>query len=191
MEKRIIIAGSGGQGVLFLGKLMAYSAMLEGKEVTWFPSYGAEMRGGTANCTVIISDEMIGSPVTGNPDILIVMNEASYNRFSKRLLPGGLLFYDSSLITADSRRDDVKILKVPASEMSASPRHTKSANMVMMGAFITVTGLLALDSALSAIGDITPSRRKDSIAVNKDLITKGYGLIETEESNSIGHQAHT
>src|SRR5208283_1066042 len=98
MEHTIIIAGSGGQGILFLGRLMAYATMLEGKEVTWMPSYGAEMRGGTANCTVVISDEMIGSPVVRNPCILVVMNDASYSRFVCKLLPGGTLLYDSSFI---------------------------------------------------------------------------------------------
>ena len=104
MEKRIIIAGSGGQGVLFFGKLLAYAAMLEGREVTWFPSYGAEMRGGTANCTVIISDSMIGSPVIGNPDVLVVMNDDSYRRFVEKLSPGGILIYDSSQIRSATPR---------------------------------------------------------------------------------------
>ncbi len=183
MERRIIIAGSGGQGVLFLGRLMAYSAMLGGKEVTWFPAYGAEMRGGTANCTVIISDEMIGSPVTGNPDILIVMNKASHDRFSHRLLKGGLLLYDSSLLALDRQRDDIEILNVPASEMSASLKNTKSANMVLLGAFVAVNGMLPLESVISAINEITPSRRKDSLAANKDLIMKGYTFIENKKSN--------
>lgn len=191
METRIVIAGSGGQGVLFLGKLMAYSAMLEGKEVTWFPSYGAEMRGGTANCTVMISDEMIGSPVTGKPDILIVLNEASYVRFLKKLVPGGLLIYDSSLVASGNGRNDIAVLAVPASEIAASLRHTKSANMVMMGAFIRAAGLVSHGSALDAIGEITSSRRKDSIAVNKDLIMKGCGYIENKESHNSGHQAYT
>ena len=98
LEHKIMVAGFGGQGILFLGKLLAYSGMLENKEVTWFPSYGAEVRGGTANCTVIISDEMIGSPVVRNPEILIVMNEASLDKFQPRLKNGGILIFDSSLI---------------------------------------------------------------------------------------------
>lgn len=184
MEKRIIVAGSGGQGILFFGKLMAYAAMLQGKEATWFPSYGAEIRGGTANCTVIISDEMIGSPVTRNPDILSVMNEASYNRFHEKLLTGGLLVYDASLIHLNGRRSDISFLKVPASELAASMKKPKSANMVMMGAFIAHTGILNLKTVLRAIEEITPARRKDSIAVNKELIAKGYGLIENKKNHS-------
>lgn len=177
MENRIIIAGSGGQGILFLGKLIAYSGMLEGKEVTWFPSYGAEMRGGTANCTVIVSDEMIGSPVIRNPNILIAMNEASYNRFSERLLPGGVLIYDSSLINIKDKRSDIKTVGVPATELSASLKNTKSANMVMVGAFVGFSHALAIDSVVQAIDEITPAHRKDSANINKDLVARGYNLV--------------
>src|SRR5208283_3744166 len=130
MEHTIFIAGSGGQGTLFLGRLMAHATLLEDKEVTWMPSYGAEMRGGTANCTVIISDDMIGSPVVRDPNILVVMNDASYSRFSCKLRPGGMLLYDSSLISRTEHRDDVKVLGVPASTLSARMNSTKLANMV-------------------------------------------------------------
>jgi 2-oxoglutarate ferredoxin oxidoreductase subunit gamma len=184
MENRIIIAGSGGQGILFLGKLIAYSGMLEGKEVTWFPSYGAEMRGGTANCTVIVSDEMIGSPVIRNPNILIAMNEASYKRFSERLLPGGVLIYDSSLINFKSQIPDSKsqkIVGVPATEVSASQKNTKSANMVMIGALVGITHVLNIDSVIHAVDEITPTRRKESANANKDLIKKGYELVASSQ----------
>jgi len=181
MENRIIIAGSGGQGILFLGKLIAYSGMLSGKEVTWFPSYGAEMRGGTANCTVIVSDEMIGSPVTRNPNILIVMNEASYKRFTERLLPGGVLIHDSSLINLESQTINSKyrIIGVPATEVSASLKSTKSANMVMAGAFIGGTHALNIDSVIQAVDEISPSRMKELANINKVLIKKGYDLAVT------------
>lgn len=184
MEKRIIIAGSGGQGILFLGKLMAYSAMLEGKEVTWFPSYGAEMRGGTANCTIIISDSMIGSPVVRNSDILIAMNHASYNRFLGKLLSGGILIYDSSLFDIKKPEDNsIKIIQVPASELSASFKNTSSANMAMIGAFAAVTHMLNIESVFRAIDDITSSRRKDTVNINKEIIMKGYRLFENEKGN--------
>ncbi|MBZ0157556.1 MAG: 2-oxoacid:acceptor oxidoreductase family protein [Alphaproteobacteria bacterium] len=178
-EKRIIIAGSGGQGILFLGRLITYAAMLDAREVTWFPSYGAEMRGGTANCTVIISQEMIGSPVIRNPGILMVMNEASYRRFSGKLLPGGLLLYDSSLISPVDCREDISVRKVSASEIAASLKSTKGANMVMMGAFVAATGCLTLDSALKAVGEITPVHRKESLRANRELIMKGYHFVES------------
>lgn len=192
MEKRIVIAGSGGQGVLFIGKLLAYSGMLEGKEVTCFPSYGAEMRGGTANCTVIISDDMIGSPVIRNPDILVVMNDASYNRFLKSLIPDGILIYDSSLINTRLHREDVRNIEVPASGISASLKDMKSANMAIMGALIAVSGILNIDSILSAVEEITPAYRKNSIALNKDIIMKGYKLLldhEDKKSKNIRRTA--
>jgi 2-oxoglutarate ferredoxin oxidoreductase subunit gamma len=181
MEKRIIIAGSGGQGILFIGKLIAYSAMLEGKEVTWFPSYGAEMRGGTANCTVIISDEMIGSPITRNPDILIVMNKASYNRFSERVIKDGILLYDSSLIASINRRQDIRIVDVPASEIASKKNYTNLANMVMIGAFSCITNLISLDSILKGIDDIVSSHRRELIAINKELVKKGYEHEENKK----------
>ena len=175
MEKRVIIAGSGGQGVLFFGKLLAYAAMIEGREVTCFPSYGAEMRGGTANCTVIISDCMIGSPVIRNPDVLVVMNEASYKRFLEKLLPGGVLVYDSSLIHSEIPRDDISVVKTPACGIASSLNCVQSANMAMIGAFIAATRILDIDSVLRAIDEITPPHRRDLLAVNKAIILKGYG----------------
>jgi 2-oxoglutarate ferredoxin oxidoreductase subunit gamma len=178
MGKRIYIAGSGGQGVLFLGKIIAYAAMIEKKEVTWFPSYGAEMRGGTAHCTVIISDEMIGSPVVRNPDILAVMNEASYKRFSERIVAQGLLAYDSSMISIRPPRKDIRLLKVPASGIAALSSAPKSANMVMLGALISVMSIISLDSTLEGLRVITPTRRSDSVAVNSTLLRKGYQLVE-------------
>ncbi len=184
MEKRIIIAGSGGQGILFLGKLIAYSGMLEGKEVTWFPSYGAEMRGGTANCTVIISDDMIGSPVIRNPNILIAMNEASCRRFSERLLPDGILIYDSSLINIEIQNyKHTKTIGIAATEISASSKNTKSANMVMAGAFVGITNMFKLDSVMQAVDEIIPARMKGLADTNKDLIKKGYdlALIRTKD----------
>src|SRR5271157_250419 len=166
---------------------MAYATMLEGKEVTWMPSYGAEMRGGTANCTVIISDEMIGSPVIRNPGILVVMNSASYNRFAGKLLPGGMLLYDSSLIDLSDNHthleNDIKVLGVPASMLSATMNSTKLANMVMMGAFISSTGILSLDSVVRALNDMTPSSRKNMIDINKQLIEKGLDIIEHKKSD--------
>jgi len=181
MEHTIIIAGSGGQGTLFLGRLMAHATLLEGKEVTWMPSYGAEMRGGTANCTVIISDEMIGSPVIRNPHILVVMNDASYTRFAGKLRSGGMLLYDSSLISRTDHRDDIKVLGVPASMLSATMNSTKLANMVMMGALISCTAILSLDSVIEALNDITPSNRKNTMDLNKQLIAKGFDIIENKK----------
>lgn len=183
MEKRIIFAGSGGQGILFLGRLTAYSGMLEGKEITWFPSYGAEMRGGTANCTVIIADEIIGSPVTRNPDILVTMNAASYNRFLNRVLPNGILLYDSSLISNIKHRDDIRIFEVSASEIASALNNTNLTNMVMMGALVGITQLFNIDSVIKALDEITSSRRRESLNINKDLIIKGYDLFQKNKKS--------
>ncbi len=177
MKKRVVIAGSGGQGILFFGQLLTYAAMLDGREVTCFPSYGAEMRGGTANCTVIISDGVIGSPVIRNPDILVVLNEASYNRFLQKLSSGGILIYDSSMINSTAHREDIKVIMVPASDILSSFNGAKSANMAMLGAFIAATGIVDIGSALQALDEITPPRRRMSLDVNKAIIMKGYSSL--------------
>jgi|SRR5208283_1984298 len=184
MENRVLIAGSGGQGILFLGKLLAYAAMFEGKEVTWFPSYGAEMRGGTANCTVIVSDEMIGSPVVGNPDILIAMNDASITLFSERVASRGLLIHDS-LIKIRVPRSDIRIVSVPAIELSGSLNNTKLANMVILGALIAASPLVSIESVFKAVEETTPAHRRDSIGVNKEIILKGYKLLEDKKGEDI------
>lgn len=182
-EVRVIVAGFGGQGILFLGRLIAYSGMIEGREVTFFPSYGAEMRGGTANCTAVISDRMIGSPVVRNPDILVVMNSASLKRFLPRLRPGGILLYDSSLVRDPELRSDVTSFAVPASELSAKdnggPATTvKAANMVMFGALLSATGVVTAESAVSALEKLTPAKRSGLTEENRAAIRKGIRYLE-------------
>jgi 2-oxoglutarate ferredoxin oxidoreductase subunit gamma len=178
LEKRVVIAGSGGQGILFLGKVLAYAAMVESKEVTWFPSYGAEMRGGTANCTVIISDEMIGSPVVLSSDVLVVMNKESLEKFQARLKRHGLIFYDSSLIKAPVLRDDAQGISVPATELASAAGNTKSANMVMLGAMIAETALLRKSSILKIVEGPSKSAGGNGIRVNTNSILKGIQFIE-------------
>jgi 2-oxoglutarate ferredoxin oxidoreductase subunit gamma len=178
MERRIIIAGAGGQGILFFGKLIAYAAMLEGKEVTWFPSYGAEIRGGTANCTVLISDEMIGSPVIKEADFLVAMNEASCAKYMERLVPGGTLIYDSSLAKPSIQRKDIKVYPVPASELSAELGNTGSANMALTGSLSAISQIAGLDSIFSALDNITPARRKKMTETNKNIIKRGFSLAQ-------------
>ena len=178
MEKRIIIAGSGGQGVLFAGKLLAYAAMLEGREVTWFPSYGAEMRGGTANCTVIISDSMIGSPVIRNPDMLVVMNDASYQRFAGKLSSGGVLVYDPSQVHASTHRDDIRVIATPACDISAALNCSASANMALLGAFIAASRIVDVQSALRSVAELIPARRRDLLASNQEILMRGYNSVQ-------------
>ncbi|HSB32084.1 MAG TPA: 2-oxoacid:acceptor oxidoreductase family protein [Candidatus Sulfobium mesophilum] len=185
MKKRVIIAGSGGQGILFFGQLLTYAAMLDGLEVTCFPSYGAEMRGGTANCTVIISDSVIGSPVIRNPDILVVLNDASYIRFSEKLSSGGILIYDSSVVNSGVHREDIKTIKVPANDILSSFNGARSANMAMLGAFIAVTEIVEIDSVFRALDEITPSRRRASLDVNKAIIMKGYSSLYDVPLNTL------
>ncbi|MDH5201797.1 MAG: 2-oxoacid:acceptor oxidoreductase family protein [Nitrospirota bacterium] len=167
--------------MLFFGRVLAYTGMLENKEVTWFPSYGAEIRGGTANCTVIISDELIGSPIVTNPDILIVMNEASLKKFQAKLRQKGLLIFDSSLIKDPELRKDIEIVRVPATEISNAIGNAKSANMVLLGAFIGKTKLLEKEHTFDALEDIVPERRMKSIGVNKKAIIEGMKFIEDKK----------
>ena len=178
MERSIIIAGSGGQGILFFGRMLASAGMLEGRNVTWFPSYGAEMRGGTANCTVIISDEMIGSPVVMIPDILIVMNRASLDRFLPKLRNKGLLFYDSSLINVKTPGKGITAVPVPATAMAGELGSPKSANMVLLGAFIAKSGILRKSSVFSMFEDTADPLRGGASRINTALIQKGMDFIE-------------
>jgi 2-oxoglutarate ferredoxin oxidoreductase subunit gamma len=155
--------------------------MLEGKEVTWFPSYGAEVRGGTANCTVIISDELIGSPVVTNPDILIVMSDASLKKFLPRLKRDGIFFYDSSLIKDPVLRGDVQTVGVPATEISRTTGNTKSANMVLLGACLVKTGILNQTSIIRAIESLMPEKKKRIINDNKKAIIGGMKYIDNQK----------
>lgn len=159
--------------------------MLEDKEVTWFPSYGAEVRGGTANCTVIISDELIGSPIVAHPDTLIVMNEASLNKFLPNLKQKGLFLFDSSLIKDPVLRSDVKVAGVPATEISSKSGNTKSANMVLLGAFIAETGILNNISVFEAIKSSVPNKKNKIFEDNKKAIVEGIKFIENKKSPDI------
>lgn len=178
MENKIIIAGSGGQGILFLGRLLVSAGMLEGRKVTWFPSYGAEIRGGTANCTVIISDEMIGAPVVMTPDMLIIMNKASLDRFLPGLRKKGLLFYDSSLITGKISRKDITPIAVPATRIAGAMGNPKSANMLMLGAFIAKTDSIRKETIFSIFKDNADPRKTAAFGANSELVRKGIDYIE-------------
>lgn len=183
-ETSVIVAGFGGQGVLFLGRLLAYGGMLEGKEVTCFPSYGAEMRGGTANCTVIISDNMIGSPIVKKPDILIAMNEASLRRFQPKIKTGGILVFDSSLIRAPELRNDLRVAGIPASDIAASEGQVKSSNMVIFGALLEFTGILKEKNAIKALEKLISSKRKESFDGNKRAIKRGIKYLYDKKSTN-------
>jgi 2-oxoglutarate ferredoxin oxidoreductase subunit gamma len=155
--------------------------MLEGKEVTWFPSYGAEVRGGTANCTVIISDELIGSPVVTTPDFLIVMNDASLIKFLPKLKQNGTFLFDSSFIHEPVLRTDVSTVAVPAAEIARKIGNTKSANMVLLGAFIAKTGILSASSVFEAVENSMTETKKNGIADNKTALAEGMKYIEDKK----------
>ncbi len=185
MEQGVIVAGSGGQGVLLLGRLIAYTGMLSDKNVTWFPSYGAEMRGGTANCTVVISDETVGSPIVENPDHLIVMNCPSLKRFIGRLRERGTLIYDSSLINEETCLNgdlaDLKVFDaygVPASDEASRLGSIKFANMVLFGAFLRASGLADITTAEEALHEILPRRHHRLIETNIKAIGRGFSIME-------------
>ena len=191
-ETSILIGGFGGQGVLLLGRLIAYGGMLEAKEVTCFPSYGAEMRGGTANCTVIISEEMIGSPVVLDIDVLIAMNEASLKRFSGRVKPDGVIFFNTSLISEIDKRKEVRYVGVPADEIASSISgkggQVRSANMVMLGAFMAYSCLIQPDSVFEALKRLTGTKGKDRLSENVEAIKRGIDYIAHKKGEGRRHK---
>ncbi|MEE9402769.1 MAG: 2-oxoacid:acceptor oxidoreductase family protein [Desulfobacteria bacterium] len=173
---KTIFAGFGGQGVLSMGLNLAQAAMLEGKDITYLPSYGAEVRGGTANCTVAISDEEIASPVASSPDFIVAMNQPSLVRFQNQLQSGGLFFINSSLVEAEISRGDIDIVSVPANSMAEELGSPKSANMVMLGAFTKKSNLVSLSSVIEALRNTLKNKQK-LIAINKKALLAGYDLF--------------
>ncbi len=176
MYQDVMIAGFGGQGVLVAGKLLAYAGMLEGKHVTWFPSYGAEIRGGTANCTVIISGSEIGSPVVQHPSAMLIFNEASFVKFEKRIKEGGHLILNSSLVQTPSNRHDIIRIEIRANDIAEDLGDSRIANMVMLGAFLEKTRVVAMESVLSALQQVLPRRRHSLIPLNENALRRGADL---------------
>jgi 2-oxoglutarate ferredoxin oxidoreductase subunit gamma len=172
--EEIIIAGFGGQGIMLTGKLLAQTAMNAGKEVTYMPSYGAEVRGGTANCMVVISDNEIACPVVGKPDSLIVLNKASLKKFAPRLKNGGLLIMNSSLIDVEPELDDsIEVVSLPADELAVQLGSPKSANMVALGAYLQKRGYLTPEMTAEALPDVLAKRYHQTLPVNIEALRKG------------------
>jgi 2-oxoglutarate ferredoxin oxidoreductase subunit gamma len=172
--EEVIIAGFGGQGVMLAGKLLACTAMKGGKEVTYMPSYGAEVRGGTANCMVVIAEKKIASPVVGRPNSLIVMNKASLNKFASRVKTGGLLVMNSSLINAEPETDEtIDVLAVPADEIAIELGNRKAANMVVLGAYLVRKGLFSPDAAAESLSDVLAKRYHHTLPVNTEALRRG------------------
>lgn len=172
----LVIAGFGGQGVLLAGKLIAEAGLHEGREVSWIPSYGPEMRGGTANCTVIISDSEIGSPVVENPDVIMIMNRPSMDKFLPSLKKGGICIYNKSLIEGFKTRDDVKMVAIPASEIADKIGSTKLLNMVMVGSFMSSSKAFSEDSLAYALKKSISAKHQDMLPMNEKAIKEGAGF---------------
>ena len=172
-QYEVTFAGFGGQGIMTAGQLLAYSGMAEGKKVIWLPSYGPEMRGGTAYCTVVISDIRIGSPVINNPRALCVFNRPSFDKFAPRVKPGGLLIVNSSLINVSSDRKDLTQLLVPANDMALKAGTPKAANIVVLGAFVGASKVVSFDTVKKIVKD-KMGAKKDLLQINLKVLKQGY-----------------
>ena len=174
METSIIISGFGGQGVLFGGQLLAYAGMDEGRHVTWIPSYGPEMRGGTANCTVIISHDPIGAPIVAAPDIVLVFNQPSYAKYEPLVKPGGLLIINSSIVTPEIGRTDLEIVQIPANEIASECGTVKMLNMAMIGAMLACNPVLPMAALADALRNHLPANKQRFLPGNLDVLRAGY-----------------
>jgi 2-oxoglutarate ferredoxin oxidoreductase subunit gamma len=174
MQKEIIIAGFGGQGVLFGGQVVAYAAMDAGKEVTWIPSYGPEMRGGTANCTVVIADEEIGSPMVEHPPLAIALNLPSFDKYEQELQSGGTLIVNKSMVDRPAKRTDIKVVFVPCNEIAEEVGDKKLLTVVAVGALLTALTELSLDDVKKALEGHMPARHKDLLSKNLEALRRGY-----------------
>lgn len=173
MHEEVIISGFGGQGALFAGQLLTYAGMDEGRMVTWIPSYGPEMRGGTAHCTVIISDEPIGSPIIYHPSSCIVLNPASMEKYEPLVKPAGILVVNSSLVQSTSQRGDIQVFYVPANELANELGSTKIANMVLLGAMLEANPIVHIESVKKALDEHIPEHRRHIIEPNKRALDQG------------------
>jgi 2-oxoglutarate ferredoxin oxidoreductase subunit gamma len=178
MLLRTIFSGFGGQGVLSMGSTLASAAMLEGKYVTYLPAYGVEVRGGTANCTVVVSDEEIASPVASDPEFVVAMNQPSFARFQSILQAGGLLCANSSLVNTDSARSDIEILAIPTSELAGRLGTMKVANMVMLGALVRASNMVSFDAMLENLNEILGEGRSKLIELNREALSLGYNYTK-------------
>lgn len=174
MHESVIMSGFGGQGILLMGQLLCYAGMHEGKKVTWMPSYGPEMRGGTANCTVMISEDRVGSPVTHHPSSLVAMNKASLDRFEGDLQVSGFLVINSSLIEQEPQRTDLQVISVPANKIAEEAGTLQVTNMAALGAYVGAKKVVSLESVITALKRMIPAHRKELLGVNETALRRGY-----------------
>ena len=178
MKKEIIIDGFGGQGVLSMGKILAYAGLLEGKEVSWMPSYGPEQRGGTANVTVILSDERISSPVLNQYDIAIILNQPSMDKFEDKIKPGGILIYDGYGIHTLTDRTDITIYRVDAMDTATEMKNEKAFNMLILGGLLQVQPMVHIENVLLGLKKSLPERHHHLLPMNEAAIHKGMEIIQ-------------
>lgn len=178
MTEEIIIAGFGGQGVLSMGMILCYSGMMENKEVSWMPSYGPEMRGGTANCITIISDSKVSSPIIANFDTVIALNQPSLDKFESAVKPGGMLIYDSTNIINPPKRTDINVYGIDASNEAARMNNTKVMNMIILGAFLKKKPIIAMENIKEGLKKVLPERYHHLIPLNEEAMAKGMEMIE-------------
>ena len=180
MHHSIIISGFGGQGALFSGQVLTYAAMDSGFQVTWIPSYGPEMRGGVARCTVIISDEEIGSPIVRNPNVAIVLNNPSMEKFQKELGTGGTLVINSSMVNIPVERHDIRAFEIPGNQIAREIGDVRMANMVLLGAALAVTRIVGLGAVEQALRDHLPERKKQLVEPNINALGRGFMMAESQ-----------
>ena len=178
MTHEIIMAGFGGQGVMAMGKILAEAALKEGKNVSWLPSYGPEMRGGTANCNVIVSEEPVGAPIVNEATAALVLNRPSIDKFEKDVVPGGVLIVNSSLIDKKAVREDIKVFYVPANEIANEIGNSKIANMVMLGAYLEVSQAAKQETIMEIITEIFADKKASVIPMNKEALIRGAASVK-------------
>lgn len=178
MNEEIIIAGFGGQGVLLMGKIMAYAAMMQHMEVSWIPSYGPEMRGGTANVTVVISDNRISSPIVNSYDTAILLNQQSLDKFERSVKPGGMLLYDPNGISRHPERVDIHVYKIEAVAEAGRMLTTKTFNMIVLGGYLKIKSFIKMDNVVKGIQNSLPERHHHLIPANVEAVKRGMEIVE-------------
>lgn len=175
MITKTAFAGSGGQGVLSMGYILAFAVMRDNMNVTYLPSYGAEVRGGTANCTVCVSDEEIASPVASEPDFAVVLNKPSMNKYQNLIKKGGILIMNSSLIDAEPTREDIKIVKIPANDIALELGNERTVNVIMLGAYAAMTKVTSQDSLMGGLSEVLGAKKAELLDLNRKGMEKGAG----------------
>ncbi|WML49762.1 2-oxoacid:acceptor oxidoreductase family protein [Neobacillus sp. PS3-34] len=177
MLEELIIAGFGGQGVMSMGQLIAYAGMIEGKNVSWLPSYGPEQRGGTANCAVVVSDTAVGSPLVSSPSCAIVLNNPSFDKFEPKVRPSGILIINSSLVDRKSMREDITIIDVRATDLANELGNSRIANMILMGAYLEYSQILSEESVVESLKKVLSEDKHHLVDINKQALRKGATLV--------------